>query len=217
MVASPRLRLVCATILPVALVAIAFACISAPLARADGDPASDVLLAANVFYPYSPAVSGALERRLTAATAAAAKAGAPIKIALIASPTDLGVIPALFGHPQEYAAYLDQEISFNTRAPLLVVMPVGYGSKGLPPAAAAVVPGLARPAGRSGDALAAAALTAVGRIATAEGHPLGAIIAAPVGGGSSGSGAIVGLLVAAVIAVTAALALIALRRRRARA
>lgn len=42
-------------ILATALVAAMLAPISV---RADGDPASDVLLGASVFYPYSPAVWG---------------------------------------------------------------------------------------------------------------------------------------------------------------
>ena len=78
------------------------------LARADGDPASDVLLGQSVFYPYQPAVSASLQKQLDAETAAAQKAKFPIKVALIGSPVDLGVIPDLFGQPQKYANFLDQ-------------------------------------------------------------------------------------------------------------
>src|SRR5438105_1386416 len=60
-------------------------------AIADGDPASDVLLGENVFYPYSPPVSASLQKSLNATTAAAKRSGFPIKVALIASPVDLGV------------------------------------------------------------------------------------------------------------------------------
>src|SRR5581483_8345153 len=100
-------------------------------ARADGDPASDVLLGENVFYPYTPPVSRELQRTLDGETAAAAKAGLAVKVALIASPVDLGVIPDLFNKPQQYAAFLDQEISFQGKQPLLVVMPSGLGGAAL--------------------------------------------------------------------------------------
>jgi len=108
-------------------------------AIADGDPASDVLLGENVFYPYRPVVSGSLQRTLNTEAAAAAKAHFPIKVALIASPVDLGVIPDLFGKPQKYADFLDQEISFQVKQPLLVVMASGYGVQGLSPSATAAV------------------------------------------------------------------------------
>src|ERR1700757_240541 len=113
--------------------------------RADGDPASDVLLGENVFSPYSPVVSPPVKQKLDAATTAAAKAGVPVKVALIAAPTDLGVIPQLFGQPQRYADFLEQEISFQSKQHLLVVMAAGYGTQGLPPAATAAVGRLAPP------------------------------------------------------------------------
>ena len=100
-------------------------------ALADGDPASDVLLGQNVFYPYQPPVSKSVAATLNAETAAAKRAGFPLKVALIASPVDLGVIPDLFGKPQKYADFLDQEISFQGKQPLLVVMAAGYGVQGL--------------------------------------------------------------------------------------
>ena len=81
----------------------ALRCCGPRAARADGDPASDVLLGENVFYPYAPPVSPALQKTLNAETAAAKAAGFPLKVALIAAPVDLGVIPDLFGKPQQYA------------------------------------------------------------------------------------------------------------------
>ncbi len=116
------------------LIALLLAAALAPAgALADGDPASDVLLGQNVFYPYSPAVPGAVQAKLNAETAAAKRAGLPIKVALIGSPIDLGVIPELFGKPQSYADFLDKEISFQQVQPLLVVMAAGYGVQGLRP------------------------------------------------------------------------------------
>ena len=123
------MRFALATILGVATLAIVLAPASA---LADGDPASDVLIGENVYYPYSPAVSTSLQRRLNRETAAAARAHFPIKVALIATPADLGAIPTLFGKPQQYAHFLEQEISFlNIKPLLLVVMPNGYGTQHL--------------------------------------------------------------------------------------
>ena len=186
-------------------------------AYADADPASDVLLGTSVFYPYSPAVPAAMQQRLNAEAATAARAHFPIKIALISQPIDLGAIPDLYGKPQQYASFLDQEISYQTKQPLLVVMPTGYGSAGLPTAAAAAVATLPKPAGHTGTALAQAALAALPKLATAAGHPIGG--AAPStasrpgsGGGSSG----VLVVILAVVAIAAAVGVVVLRRRAAR-
>jgi hypothetical protein len=143
---------------------------AAGTARADADPASDVLLIQRVFYPYTPPVPQSVQRSLNAETAAAAHAHFPIKVALLASRSDLGAIPELFGQPQRYAKFLEQEISFGGPQPLLVVMPNGYGATGLARAAAAVVPELAKPANET--QLAQAAIVAVRRLAAASGHPL---------------------------------------------
>src|SRR5580658_2765931 len=79
-------------------------------ASADGDPASDVLLIANVFYPYQETVSNNLIAALNLTTARAHTAKFPIRVAIIATPADLGAIPELFGKPQQYANFLDREI-----------------------------------------------------------------------------------------------------------
>jgi len=182
-----------------------------PFARADGDPASDVLLGESVFYPYSPAVSAPVQEALNAATAAAARAHFPVKVALIASPIDLGVIPEMFGKPQKYADFLDQEISFQTHQPLLVVMSDGYGVQGLPAAATAAAAGLPKPASGRSDDLARAATVAVRRLAAAAGHPLGA---GGSGSASTGSGPnVVLIVVIAAAAVLAAGAVVVMRRR----
>jgi hypothetical protein len=180
-------------------------------ARADGDPASDVLLGENVFYPYTPPVSGSLQRALNAETTAAAKAHFPIKVALIASPVDLGVIPDLFGKPQQYADFLDQEISFISKEPLLVVMADGYGVVGLKPAAQAAAGTLRRPAGKGSDDLAQAAVAAVHKLAAADGHP----VAAPAqASGAGGSNTLLVVVVVLVLAAgAAAAAAVAIRRR----
>src|SRR6267378_2106583 len=67
---------------------------------ADGDPASDVLLGQDVFYPFKPKVSpgqeAALEKTLKAAASAA---GLHLKVAIIGAPEELGLVPHFFGHP----------------------------------------------------------------------------------------------------------------------
>ncbi len=185
------------------------------LAIADGDPASDTLLGENVFYPYSPPVARALQVKLNALTAAAKRAGVPIKVALIAAPTDLGAIPSLFGKPQAYAHFLDQEISFQARQPLLVVMPAGYGTEGLRAAATRAVSALPKPAGRSSTDLARAAQTAVATIASASGHPVKpAAAAAPGHAGAASNTVLLVVLVLAAVAVASALVALRLRRPR---
>ncbi|MGO9754594.1 MAG: hypothetical protein ACLP8S_05650 [Solirubrobacteraceae bacterium] len=184
-------------------------------AAADGDPASDTLLVQNVFYPYSPPTSTALQRLLNGATAAAAKERTPVKVALIASPVDLGTVAVLFGKPQEYADFLDQEISYNSKQPLLVVMSDGYGSQGLTRAANAAVAALPTPAGGTSNQLGGAALRAVDRIAVANGHPLVDVApsTAAAGGGDGTPVLIIGALAAVALAATAGLATVTLRRR----
>jgi len=184
---------------------------------ADGDPASDVLLGENVFYPYQPAVSASLQKTLNTETVAAQRAKFPIKVALIASPIDLGVIPDLFGKPQQYAEFLDQEISFQRKQPLLVVMSTGYGIQGMQGGAAGAAALLAKPAGGQSDALAQAAITAVAKLASATGHPIQGVPGIP-GASSSNGGAttvIVIVLALAAVATAGALAAITMRRRRA--
>lgn len=191
--------------------------LAAPAARADGDPASDVLLGESVFYPYTPPVSAAIQKQLDAETAAASRARYPIKVALIASPVDLGVITSLFGRPQKYADFLDQEISYQNKQALLVVMPSGYGVQGVTPAARAVAASLSKPAGAQSNDLVRAAIVAVARLAGAAGHPLKGVS----GGGESttgtGGGSTTLLVVLAVAAVAAAAALVVIRRRQATA
>ncbi len=199
-----------------ALTALSAALAPAP-AHADGDPASDVLLGEDVFYPYSPQVTASIQHTLNAETAAARKAHAPIKVALIASPVDLGVIPSLFDKPQQYADFLDQEISFQTKQPLLVVMPSGYGVRGLPAKAVSAVAALPKPAGKQSDDLAHAAVVAVAKLAAAQGHPITGVPGVP-GGASSGGGSgstILIILIAAAFLTATALGVLTLRRRKA--
>jgi hypothetical protein len=186
----------------------------APVAGADGDPASDVLLGENVFYPYTPPVPRAVQRTLDAETAAAKRAGFALKVALIASPVDLGVIPDLFGKPQKYADFLDQEISFQGKQPLLVVMATGYGIQGVTGPAKLAVAGLAPPKGKTSADLARAAIPAVAKLSAAAGHDLRGIPGVPAASrGASGGSSTPIVIALAAAAILVASALIVLRRR----
>jgi hypothetical protein len=185
----------------------------AATALSDGDPASDVLLAQSVFYPYSPSVAGSLQRTLNAETSEARRAHFPIKVALIDTPVDLGAIPTLFAKPQQYAAFLDEEISFaGSKQLLLVVMPNGYGVQGLGASATGSASTLERPTSRASDDLARAAIAAVPKLAAAAGHPIAGASGGSGGGDGSGTTELsVGALV--FLAVTASAALLWFRHR----
>lgn len=184
-------------------------------ARADGDPASDVLLGESVFYPFTPAVGQAVQNKLNGEAAAAKRAGFPLKVAIIGSPIDLGSIPQLFGKPQEYASFLDKEISFEGPQPVLIVMAAGYGIQGVSAAAQQQLRSLPRPAGRTPTALAQAAIVALPKLAAAAGHPLGANTSAPrtASGARSGSSRALLLGILLVAAVIVAMLLLVLRSR----
>jgi hypothetical protein len=140
-------------------------------ALADGDPASDVLLAQDVYYPYAPKTSPQLTTALDALMKRVRAAGYPTKVALIQAPADLGAYPNLFGDTQNYANLLAKEIAFNARPHLLVVMPSGFAGDNLGPKVDSALRGITVDTEAKSDGLAKAALAAVARIATANGHP----------------------------------------------
>ena len=149
---------------------------------------------------------------LNAEVAAAARAHFPIKVALIGSPVDLGAIPSAVRQASAVRDFLDQEISFDGKQVLLVVMPIGYGVQGLDPAATSAVASLAKPPSTSSDALARAAIGAVSRLAAASGHPIGKVSQGNATAGSGSSG-LVPALILGVVAIATAVAVLALRRR----
>ncbi len=100
---------------------------TASSARADGDPASDVLLYQRVFIPDEAPVPLAVAARLFGVVNVAANDGYRIRVALIGSPRDMGSVSALWGKPQIYARFLGAELRFAYRGRLLVVMPNGFG------------------------------------------------------------------------------------------
>ena len=208
-----RLRSLCTVL------ALAVGCLWVTLpavARADGDPASDVLATQALFLPADAGVSFAHENQLNGALASAASNGFPMRVAIIASESDLGSVTALWRQPQTYAQFLGEELSLLYHGTLLVVMPDGFGLYGPAQAVAAghsALAGLHPAAG--GPVLGTAALSAVQRVAAAAGHPVTvptAAATAPAAAGDS-TGAIPILVFVLGVALIAAAWTASLRAR----
>lgn len=117
-----------ARLLAAALVVAAVAAVAVPTsARADGDPASDVLYTQKVFIPFDTKSSKGAQTALTTAITNATRVGYPIRVAVIETVPDLGAITSLWGKPKEYANFLDLELVCCYKGPLLIVMPSGIG------------------------------------------------------------------------------------------
>ncbi len=99
-------------------------------ALADGDPASDVLATQPLFLPQDAGIALPRQGQLTALLRTAASSGYQVRVAIIATRSDLGSVTELWRQPQTYARFLDQELSLVYRGPLLVVMPDGFGVAG---------------------------------------------------------------------------------------
>ena len=111
-----------------ALVAICVVAASVPaVARADGDPGSDVLVYQNLFAGSDAGLSVQQQLALGRLLKSAARAGVPVRVAIIAGPTDLGAVTALWRNPRGYARFLGIELSLAYKGRLLVVMPNGFG------------------------------------------------------------------------------------------
>jgi hypothetical protein len=183
------------------VLALAAAALLAPVAaRADGDPASDVLYTGLVFYPFDARFDSSLQSQLNELTANAKAAGVPIKVALILKRTDLGVVTALWLKPQQYAQFLAAELAFLYKGRLLIVMPNGFGfwNAGKPVAKELALLKTV-PIRQGENGFVETALTAVQRLAAQAGRPL------PLPKAKGGSGTSDRLVIAG-----AALALLAL-------
>ncbi len=164
--ASPPRRALAATAVVVACIA----GVGPRPALADGDPASDYLLTEKVFAPFDLKNSATLEQQLAALAFEASKKGYQIRIALIATRYDLGAVTALWKRPQTYAHFLAQELSFFYRGRVLIVMPNGFGIYRLNRSTATERRVLAKlTVGPGGEGLARSAVTAVQRLAAADG------------------------------------------------
>ncbi len=197
----------------------------APMARADGDPGSDVLVYQDLFVGTAANASVAQQARLGGELQAAARAGFPIRVAVIAGPSDLGAVTGLWGNPRGYAQFLGIELSLAYKQRLLVVMPNGFGinwpghstagayrllsrvsikagGEGLLDAAGSAVQALSAAAGVKLPAAAqsSAPANAPGAVATVS-KPATATGPAPSPAKPSGNNGVVVLVVAAVVLV----------------
>jgi len=99
----------------------------AAVARADGDPGSDVLVYQDLFVGSDAGLSVAQQLQLSGLLKGAVRAGMPVRVAIIASRSDLGAVTALWLNPRAYARFLGLELSLAYKQRLLVVMPNGFG------------------------------------------------------------------------------------------
>jgi hypothetical protein len=152
------------------------------LARADGDPASDVLAQQALFLPQDAGLSPSRQVALGHLVQEASRSGYPVKVAVVGSPADLGSVTELWNQPQLYARFLGQELSLLGRARLVVVMPAGVGVTATGPAAPAQPkppPAVAGLRQTSQADLGMVAVTAVQRLAATAGVHLSTPVTAP--------------------------------------
>jgi cytochrome oxidase Cu insertion factor (SCO1/SenC/PrrC family) len=222
-----RLRAAVSGLVVVALIA----AVVTPAARADGDPGSDVLVYQDLFAGSDAGLSVQQRVQLGGLLKAAARAGFPVRVAIIASPFDLGAVTGLWQHPREYARFLGLELSLAYKQRLLVVMPNEFGFNWAGHSADAGYRTLAGiPIGPGGSGLFNATESAVGKLALADGVKLSSVpgsagaSTAPAGpGGSaterpgqrSGIDELMGIVALALVAIAGiAFAVNGLARRR---
>src|SRR5215475_9422734 len=167
-------------------------------ARANGDPASDVLPFTTVYFSSMNPKSAASGRDLLKITQVAAKQKHPIRVAVIAMPGDLGLIQSLWPKPQPYAEFLGKELFQFARykGTTLIAMPNGYGVYG--PLAGKGRPALDRlpePGTSDLDKIGEHAATATRRVAAAND-----IVLPPPSSGSDASGVPTWAIAAAALA-----------------
>jgi cytochrome oxidase Cu insertion factor (SCO1/SenC/PrrC family)/thiol-disulfide isomerase/thioredoxin len=192
----------------------------ASIARADGDPGSDVLVYQDLFAGSDAGLSVQQQLRLGGLLKTAARAGLPVRVAIIASPFDLGAVTALWRNPRGYARFLGLELSLAYKQRLLVVMPNGFGFNWPGHSSAAAYRLLDRISiGNGGSGLFAAVQTAVTRLAGSSGVKLPVVgssssASVPSSGASNGGGGtvasghetenVLGIVVLALVGVAAA-------------
>lgn len=187
----------------------------APIAKADGDPASDWLLGKSAFVPPDAGISSADQASLTTLLQSAKAGGYPLRVAIIASQYDMGSVTVLWKRPKDYAPFLSEELRFLYKKRILVVMPNGFAiaNDGKRDAAGqAVVGKLVPPKPFQGALLAAAVENAVRKLATAQGIVLPKVKLS-AGGGSSPNRDRFTIAAVAVIIAVAAIAFSWWRRR----
>jgi hypothetical protein len=182
-------------------------------ARANGDPASDVLLTDKVFLPFEAPISASAKNDLQQTVSDANAKGYTIRVAIIAFTGDLGTAVSLWAKPQPYSKFLWNELSFAYDKRLLVAMPAGFGfydGNGKPvDKELAVLKGVK--AGQIPSDLTESAAEAVRQLAAANGVK----VEKPSGGGGSSTRDRVLILAGALVALAVVLLFPArfLRRR----
>jgi cytochrome oxidase Cu insertion factor (SCO1/SenC/PrrC family)/thiol-disulfide isomerase/thioredoxin len=216
-----RLNVRLVRLVSVALVVYLLVVVQLPApASADGDPGSDVLVYQDLFAGSDAGLTVQQQLALGGALKAAAREGFPVRVAIIASPQDLGAVTALWRKPRAYARFLGIELSLAYKQRLLVVMPNGLGLNWPGHSTRSAYRLLARvPIRAGGGGLFDAASTAVNRLATASGIELRSTATPPNGSapaartkGSSGTapamGSAIDNAVGIIVLALAAIAMI---------
>ncbi len=199
-----------------ALVVLLLALVFVPLARGDGDPASDYLLQQASFVPPDAGMSASDTSQLNALLRGANAAGYTVHVALIASQYDMGSVTVLFKKPKLYAPFLSQELKFIYKGRALVVMPNGYAiarNGKSDPAEQAVLDKLAPPKPFAGATLAAATSRAVRALAAHAGVKVSALPKVTAASGSPTNNDRIYIAIGAVILVALAGGVTFWRRR----
>jgi hypothetical protein len=197
----------------IAVLATALALAAVPLARADGDPASDILYGGSLFPSYDSGISAANLKALQATIDDSKKAGYEVRVALIAKKDDMGSITMLWASPKEYARFLGTELGIVYKGPVLIVMPSGLGfyhGKRDPTIEYATLKTIK--SGR-GLQLAEAANSAVAALARQSGHPFPPH-AIPASSSSSSRTPLIAGVGGAIVIVLALVGFLLWRRRR---
>jgi hypothetical protein len=152
------------------LAAAVMAVLAVPVARANGDPASDVLITQQVFLPAEAPIPASAAEELQKTVAAANQRGFTIRVALIVFTGDLGTAVSLWKHPHSYARFLGSELAFVYTKRLLIAMPSGFGfDHGTKPVAKERRVLARVPVGKTPAELARSATAAVRALAAADG------------------------------------------------
>jgi hypothetical protein len=155
------------------LAAAVMAVLAVPVARANGDPASDVLITQQVFLPAEAPIPDSAAEELQKTVAAANQRGFTIRVALIVFTGDLGTAVSLWKHPRSYARFLGSELAFVYTNRLLIAMPSGFGfDHGAKPVAKERRVLARMPVGKTPAELARSATAAVRALAAADGAVL---------------------------------------------
>jgi cytochrome oxidase Cu insertion factor (SCO1/SenC/PrrC family) len=199
-------------VLLVLVVVLLDAGVGASAARADGDPASDMLVSQDLYLPADAGVSANQQAQLTALLRRVKRSGVPVRVAVIPSAYDLGSVGALWLKPAAYARFLGTELSLVYKQPLLIVMPNGFGLNWPGHSTAAAKARLANiPIHAGGRGIVAATEAAVRAVTVPNRVPVASLRSAG-GNGDTGEIATIAGAIGVVLAAGAMLRLV-LRRR----